>query len=309
MHGDDWSDNEGDWPENSGTGLDDSALSADRERPGEVWPGPDAEQPPVQPDSGAGDGRDASRPSGQDVSSAAGSGGSSAPRYRPGEPDVSRSSEDTDAVRPVEVPEPDTGRSGGEGPGAAVEGEPYAHEDNPGGGGRPPGDDLVAELVADGGRVAVSLVGATGDGPGVAYGWRAPGQAPPVATLPVVLGDRDGRHLHLDLGRCPDVLTLAGSLPDCEKYALRLVRQVLTNGHGVAVIGDGLFGDALPAGCRRVATMADIRGLDSPGIVVCGRLTGPDVAAARLSRASGGPTPVIIGEVARSRWALRVNPA
>lgn len=188
-------------------------------------------------------------------------------------------------------------------------GDTHAHDDGPGAGSRPPGDDLVAELVADGVRVAVSLVGATGDGPGVAYGWRSAGQAPPVAVLPVVLGDRDGRHLHLDLGRCPDVLTVAGSLPDCERYALRLVRQALANGHGVAVIGDGLFGDALPAGCRRVATMAGIRGPDSPGIVVCGRLTGPDVAAARLSRASGGPTPVIIGEVAPSRWTLHVNPA
>jgi hypothetical protein len=200
-------------------------------------------------------------------------------------------------------------RNLGGGAGAVVEGDAHTGENMPGGGSWPAPDDLVADLVVAGGRVAVSLVGATGDGPGVAYGWRSAGQAPPVAVLPVVLGDRDGRRLHLDLGRCPDVLTVAGSLPDCEKYALGLVRQVLANGRSVAVVGDGLFGDALPAGCRRVATIADVRGLELPGIVVSGRLTGEDVAAARLSRASGGPTPVIIGDVARSRWTLQVNPA
>jgi hypothetical protein len=168
---------------------------------------------------------------------------------------------------------------------------------------------LAADLVVDGDRVAVSLVGVSGDGPGIPYAWRSAGQAPPVAGLPVVLGDQDGRRLHLDLGRCPDVLTVTGALADCEKYALHLVHQLLGNGHGVAVVGDGLFGETLPGGCRRVPTLADVRGLNSPGVVVCGRLTGPDVAAARLSRASGGPTPMIIGEVPRSRWSVQVQPA
>jgi len=176
------------------------------------------------------------------------------------------------------------------------------HEDPPPGG-------LSADLVVDGDRVAVSLVGVSGDGPGIPYGWRAADQAPPVAVLPVVLGDRDGRRLHLDLGRCPDVLTVTGALADCEKYALRLVRQLLGSGHGVAVVGDGLFVETLPDGCLRVPTMADVRRLNSPGVVVCGRLTGPDAAAARLSRASGGPTPMIIGEVPRSRWSVRVQSA
>jgi hypothetical protein len=124
-----------------------------------------------------------------------------------------------------------------------------------------------------------------------------------------MLVDQGGRRLHLDLGRCPDVLTVTGALPNCEKYALRLIRQLLGNGHGVAVVGEDLFGGTLPDGCRRVPTMADVRRLSTPGIVVCASLTGPDVAAVRLSRASGGPTPVIIGEVPRSRWSLRVEPA
>ncbi|WP_345626207.1 hypothetical protein [Rugosimonospora acidiphila] len=221
------------------------------------------------------------------------------------------------------MPEPGGSSSAGPAPAESPEAEPSPTGPPPAGrggsvgtnvGGQPPSDEdtptghLVADLVVDGSQVAVSLVGVAGDRPDRAYGWRSGGQAPPAAALPVVLGDRDGRRLHLDLGCCPDVFTVTGALPDCEKYALRLIRQVLAGGHGVAVVGDGLFGDTLPAGCRRVASMADVGGLDSPGIVVCGRLTGPDADAARLSRASGGPTPVIIGEVARSRWALRVNP-
>jgi hypothetical protein len=173
----------------------------------------------------------------------------------------------------------------------------------------PPSGGLSADVVLDGHRVAVSLVGVSGDGPGFAYGWRSAGQAPPVAALPVVVGDHDGRRLHLDLGRCPDVLTVTGALADCEKYALRLVRQLLGSGHGVAVVGDDLLGEGLPDGCRRVSTMAEVRRLTSPGVVVCGRLSGSDAAAARLSRASGGPTPMIIGEVPRSRWSVQVQPA
>ncbi|WP_433534622.1 hypothetical protein ACQPZK_20865 [Micromonospora sp. CA-249363] len=168
-------------------------------------------------------------------------------------------------------------------------------------------DGLTADLVVDGHRVAVSLVGVAGDGPDRPYDWRLVGQAGPAATLGVVLGDRDGQRLHVDLGRCPDVLTVTGNLPDCERYALRLIRQLLDNGRGVAVVGDDVLGEALPDGCRRVPTMADTRGLQSPGIVVCGRLSGPDIAAARLSRASGGPTPVVIGEVTPSRWSVRVG--
>ena len=175
------------------------------------------------------------------------------------------------------------------------------------GGGSP--DDFAAELIVDGNRVDASLVGVTGDGPGRPYGWRDATQAPPAATLPVVLGESEGRRLFLDLGRCPDVLTVVGTLPDGEKYALRLIRQLLANGHGVAVLGDELFHDALPAGCRRLSAMADVRSLDAPGIVVCGRLAGKDIAAARLSRASGGPVPVLVGDVPRARWSLQVAPA
>jgi hypothetical protein len=167
-----------------------------------------------------------------------------------------------------------------------------------------PAENMTAELVAEDDRIAVSLAGAAGSGPAAAFGWRGTGQTPPTGTLPVLIGEDGGRKLFLDLGRCPDVLTIVGPLPDCEKYALRLARQLLADGNGVAVLGERILADALPAGGRRVEAMADVRGLDSPGIVICGRLTGADLAAARVARSAGGPTPVVIGDVPRSRWSL-----
>ncbi|HWS35976.1 MAG TPA: hypothetical protein VN408_24965 [Actinoplanes sp.] len=172
-----------------------------------------------------------------------------------------------------------------------------------------PPTDFSADLVVDGNRITVSLVGVTGDGPGIPYGWRSVGQAPLMATLPVALGDRDDQRLHLDLGRCPDVLTVTGAVAGCEQYTLRLIRQVLAGGHAVAVLGDTLFADALPDGCRRVAAMTDVSDTDWPGIVVAGRLSGKDLAAARMSRSSGGPVPVLVGEMPRARWSVLVNPA
>lgn len=182
-------------------------------------------------------------------------------------------------------------------------------------------DDFAAELVAGRHRVTASLVGqstirsgalpdgVTADGLGSPYGWRDRTQAPPVAILPVLLGENDGRRLFLDLGRCPDVLTVVGAAPDAEAYALRLIWQVLDGGHEVAVLGDDLFRDILPDGCRRLRVLADAYDLKAPGIVVSGRLAGKDVAAARLSRASGGPIPMLVGEVPRARWSLQIAPA
>jgi hypothetical protein len=171
-----------------------------------------------------------------------------------------------------------------------------------------PSDTLTAELVTDGNRIAVSLAGAADTGRAAAFGWRDAGQAPPVGTLPVLIGEDGGRELFLDLGRCPDVLTIVGDLPDCEKHALRLVRQMLAGGNGVAVLGEQILVDALPVGGRRVEAMDEVRDLDSAGIVICGRLAGADLAAARVARSAGGPTPVIIGDVPRSRWSLVLQP-
>jgi hypothetical protein len=229
----------------------------------------------------------------------------------PGKPEKSATAEPFEAPTPGPAPETAVPQQPDAAPAPTAPAQPQQERAAGGGaghGGDSP-DDFTAELIVDGNRVGASLVGVTGDGPGRPYGWRDATQAPPPATLPVVLGESDGRRLFLDLGRCPDVLTVVGARPDGEKYALRLIRQLLANGHGVAVLGDELFRDALPAGCRRLGEMADVRGLDAPGIVVCGRLAGKDIAAARLSRASGGPIPVLVGEVPRARWSLQVAPA
>ncbi|WP_432990733.1 LysM peptidoglycan-binding domain-containing protein [Dactylosporangium sp. CA-233914] len=166
--------------------------------------------------------------------------------------------------------------------------------------------ELVAELRADGLALEVSLNGVRGDEPGPPFGWRGAGQAPPLATLPVVLGEQQaGRRLFADLARCPDVLTVLGAGPDCQRYALQLIRQVIGMGNEVTVLGD-LFGVALPAGCRRIAAMSDMEASAAPGIVVCGRLTGSALQAARQLRVSGGTVPIVLGEVAPSRWWVRV---
>jgi hypothetical protein len=168
-------------------------------------------------------------------------------------------------------------------------------------------DDLTADLQFDGDRIHVSIVGGTGDGPGVPYRWCDAGQPSPDATLAVTLGECDGRRLCLDLGRCPDTLTVAGRTAAAERYALLLISQVLADGHGVTVLGADRFAGALPAGCHRVDTLRDLDCRDAPGIVVCGRLSGHDLAAARLSRASGGPIPVLVGDIPRARWSVRVG--
>ncbi|MEV6343984.1 hypothetical protein [Actinoplanes sp. NPDC051851] len=165
---------------------------------------------------------------------------------------------------------------------------------------------VTADLVAGGIRIQVSLVGVTGEGPGAPHGWRDPARPMPAATLPVDLGDRNGRRLYLDLNRCPDALTVSAALPDGEAYTLHLIRQVIDHGYDVAILGYDIFTASIPQGCRRVATMTDACDSGSPGIVVSGRLSGRDLATARAARASGGPIPVLIGDVPRARWSVRL---
>ncbi|BCB86509.1 hypothetical protein [Phytohabitans suffuscus] len=163
--------------------------------------------------------------------------------------------------------------------------------------------ELVGDLRAGELAVAVSLNGVRGDALAPPFGWRGAGQASPLAVLPVVLGERAGLRLFADLARCPDVLTVLGARPHCQRYALRLVRQVLAIGGRVTVVGD-VFGEPLPAGCHRAADVSDVDRSAVPGIVVCGRLTRAAGNAALELRASGGPVPVLLGDVPASRWSV-----
>ncbi|BCB74987.1 hypothetical protein Pflav_013970 [Phytohabitans flavus] len=121
--------------------------------------------------------------------------------------------------------------------------------------------------------------------------------------MPVVLGERGGQRLVADLARCPDVLTVLGAKPHRVRYVLRLARQVLAIGCQVTILGD-VFGGSVPAGCRRAAEMSDVDHSAAPGIVVCGPLSRAAGSAALRLRASGGPVPVVLGDVPASRWSV-----
>jgi hypothetical protein len=166
---------------------------------------------------------------------------------------------------------------------------------------------MKTELLVNGAQVRVSLVGVVGEGAASPYGWRDANQPMPGAALSVVLGQWDGRQLQVDLDRCPDTLTVSGRLIQAEWYTLGLIRQLIADGLGVTVVGDDLFAGSLPAGACRVRELPDMRRLRAPGIVVCGRLEGRDLLNARVSRAIGGPIPVMIGDVPRARWSIFVG--
>ncbi|QOC93839.1 hypothetical protein [Micromonospora craniellae] len=166
--------------------------------------------------------------------------------------------------------------------------------------------ELSADLRAEGLDLSVSLNGAR-DAAAAPFGWYGPGEAPPAATLPLLLGDRDGWRLYVDLVRCPDVLTVAGSLPDGQRYARRLIRQALADGNEVTVVGD-ILGDSLPNGCNRAEQLSDVEPSPTPGIVVCARLANGDGRVARELRTAGVQVPVVLGEVTPSRWSISVRP-
>ncbi|MGW0502455.1 hypothetical protein [Micromonospora sp. NPDC003241] len=179
----------------------------------------------------------------------------------------------------------------------------------PAGPGRPEvGDatELSADLRVEGLNLSVSLNGAR-DAAAAPFGWYGPGEAPPAATLPLLLGDRDGWRLYVDLVRCPDVLTVAGSLPDGQRYARRLIRQALADGNEVTVVGD-VLGESLPNGCNRVAQLSDVEPSPTPGIVVCPQLANGDGRVSRELRTAGVQVPVVLGEVTPSRWSIAVRP-
>jgi hypothetical protein len=167
------------------------------------------------------------------------------------------------------------------------------------------GDTLETEVHAGDQTVMVALLGVRGDGPGPAFAWRGDGQAPPVAGLPVVLGERASRRLYLDLARCPDVLTVTGPGPDRLRLALRLAQQLLADGHEVTVLGD-LFGAAEPAGCRRADDLSEVTGPDRTGVVIMGERDWDFERTARWRQAPGGAAPIVLGTETRARWSVRV---
>ncbi|MGW0436573.1 hypothetical protein ACWDV4_29000 [Micromonospora sp. NPDC003197] len=134
----------------------------------------------------------------------------------------------------------------------------------------------------------------------------------PEATLPVVLGRQGDRRLFVDLAAAPDVFTVTGVPSAARRLALTLAEQLAGSGVTVGIVGDAL-GPDVPAGYRRMATFPTADGdLDAPagpGVVFSGGLRGADLTAARdlAVRTGHRVIAVLVGEVVRSRWSVRVT--
>ncbi|MEU5565293.1 hypothetical protein [Micromonospora musae] len=169
----------------------------------------------------------------------------------------------------------------------------------------------LESLTADPDRLDVRLLGTAGDGSAqTPCAWIGDGPLPD-ATMPVVLG-RDGeRRLFVDLAAAPDVLTVTGATPAARRQALAFAAQLDTAGATVFVVGDALGPDA-PAQYRRLATFADPAGIGAtatgPAVIFSGGLRGAELTAARglAARTGHRMLPVLVGEVVRSRWSVRV---
>ncbi|MFI6244468.1 hypothetical protein ACIBEF_31965 [Micromonospora sp. NPDC050795] len=181
--------------------------------------------------------------------------------------------------------------------------------------GRPtlPGDGEVpyvqVDLAAETGPIRVRLAGVATGPATTAYAWLAEAEPPPAAGVPLVLGRQGSWRLHVDLGRTPDVVTLVGALDDCRSLAAAFARQLLSDGIGVAVVGDAL-GSAAFDGCRSVTAYPDPGDeLSGPSVVIAAGLPEGGMAGVHeLVAVTGGRcVPLLIGMVPSSRWSVQVG--
>lgn len=167
---------------------------------------------------------------------------------------------------------------------------------------------LRAELRHGDQRPEVRLVGSrilpTG------WTWLPHGERPPPAALPVVLGRWADQRLHVDLAAAPDVVTIIGPLAACRRLVLAYARQLRAKGVDVMVVAPALAGLASCAN-PNVVTWSQLLSDSVPrsGVVICHRLVGTELVAARklLAQTDGRLVPVIIGPIPRSRWSIRVD--
>ncbi|WP_130401901.1 hypothetical protein [Micromonospora violae] len=161
-------------------------------------------------------------------------------------------------------------------------------------------------------RLDVRLIGvATGFAAGVPCAWLRD-EPFPAATLPLALGRQGGRRFVADLAAAPDILTITGTPSAAHRQARAMAEQLHAGGLMVTVVGD-LFGADLPQGFRQVAAFPtaepDIARLPGPGIIVSGGLSGVELTTARglAARTGHRVVPVLVGEVVRTRWSVRVT--
>ncbi|WP_433534238.1 hypothetical protein ACQPZK_18815 [Micromonospora sp. CA-249363] len=167
---------------------------------------------------------------------------------------------------------------------------------------------LVADLTTDTTTTAVRLVGARPARWGSAYGWLEDGWNPPPSSIPVVLGERDGRRLWVDLAAAPDVLTLGGDPDASRRLGVRLLTQ-LAPAVDVVVIADVLGVEPLPERTRRLASLDELARLDPVPlrVVFCPATSVGTLWRERRSLTPVGhrTVPVVIGAAPAARWSVR----
>ncbi|MEV4629528.1 hypothetical protein AB0J90_25015 [Micromonospora sp. NPDC049523] len=166
---------------------------------------------------------------------------------------------------------------------------------------------LVTNLYVGTTSATVRLVGARPARWGSAYGWLEEGWRPPPSSVPIVLGEHDGRRLWVDLAAAPDVLTLGGDEGACRRLGVRLLAQ-LAPAVDVVVIGDVLGAEPLPERAHRLASVGELGGLEPAAlrVVFCPGTSAGALWRERRSLAASGhrTVPVVMGEAPPARWSV-----
>jgi hypothetical protein len=169
--------------------------------------------------------------------------------------------------------------------------------------------ELSATVTGYGVRATVSLLGRRGGG--TAFTWRPRAAGSPGGRMPAPLGEYNGRTLYVDLALAPDVVTVLGRLADSQRYARELADHLIAVGVPVTVLGDAL-GPRPPARCRRISELPEPgpAGSVAPtGVLFCADPPA-DVRRAAVdlgTRGGGHLVPVLLGDVPRARWSVRVG--
>ncbi|GAA4264002.1 hypothetical protein GCM10022255_113650 [Dactylosporangium darangshiense] len=158
----------------------------------------------------------------------------------------------------------------------------------------------------------VRLIGSGGAESEAVYAWLGDEPLPTSATLPVILGRYDQWELFVDLTGTPDVFTITGPLAVARRQALVIAEQLSAAGSAVTIVNDAIAASDLASAdrIRRFPVLdEEFEALSKPGIVISGGLRGAALAAARklVERSDRRVVPVLIGQVLRASWSIRVT--